>query len=546
MCTVCEQLIIAIDAYIRKADEKLSDTLGKEGFAEPEDTVRHIEQLEEELENIFGEQTEEFRKMLKKAVEQDNDSDADKSLSELFRDFIKNDKTYDKLLIAFLENFTEYIPKLTNIYIGRLDDELVAEQISDTTSSWISQWSQEVSELMHLNSHKELEGILSNGMKTGSSVAEIARNILDAGIRDEFYKARRAALTETLRAHSVAQEEAIQQCPAAEFKEWVHTGSYRNEPRENHVKMSGQIVPKNSNFHLTGADGITYLADYPRDPALPAGESINCHCIHRGVVSEKILGLSLEERKKLQQQAIDEMGDDWQKELDAIDARNKARAGINEDTIKCDWLKHKKTAEERKKYFRSDARWALFESGVIQNDKDLERLYKTVDTKYGPRKVFKSLTELKNDGIITVSKDRLEHSSLGDWTKTNRLDKGGHGQRGMEKLLSTGVEPVIYKQYSNGVRIGSVPNHKSPTKNTNSNRANSDIGQSWFPENWDDDKIMLAGTYTANISSGEGIAKIGIYDGVEIVVYINDGEIGTICPNNMRQPKGDGWENARD
>lgn len=543
MCTACEQLIIAIDAYIRKADEKLSDTLGKEGFAEPEGTVRHIEQLEEELENIFGEQTDEFRKTLKKAMEQDNDSDTNKSLGKLFGDFIKNDKTYDKLLIAFLENFTEYIPKLTNIYIGRLDDELVAEQISDTTSSWISQWSQEVSELMHLNSHKELEGILSDGMKTGSSVAEIARNILDAGIRDEFYKARRAALTETLRAHSVAQEEAIQQCPAAEFKEWVHTGSYRNEPRENHVKMSGQIVPKNSNFHLTGADGITYLADYPRDPALPAGESINCHCIHRGVVSENILGLSLEERKKLQQQAIDEMGNEWEKELDA---RNKAKAGINEDTIKCDWLRSSKTVEERKRYFHSNSRWALFESGVIQNDKGLERLYKTVDTKYGPRKVFKSLTELKNDGIITVSKDRLEHSSLGDWTKTNRLDKGGHGQRGMEKLLSTGVEPVIYKQYSNGVRIGSVPNHKSPTKNTNSNRANSDIGQSWFPENWDDDKIMLAGTYTANISSGEGIAKIGIYDGVEIVVYINDGEIGTICPNNMRQPKGDGWENARD
>ena len=95
MCTVCEQLIIAIDAYIRKADEKLSDTLGNEGFAEPEDTVRHIEQLEEELENIFGEQTDEFRKMLKKAMEQDNDSDTNKSLGELFRDFIKNDK-YNK------------------------------------------------------------------------------------------------------------------------------------------------------------------------------------------------------------------------------------------------------------------------------------------------------------------------------------------------------------------------------------------------------------------------------------------------------------------
>ncbi len=530
MCTACEQLITAIDAYIRKADEKLSDTLGKEGFAEPEDTVRHIEQLEEELENIFGAQTDEFRKMLKKAMEQDNDSDTNKSLGELFRDFIKNDKTYDKLLIAFLENFTEYIPKLTNIYIGRLDDELVAEQISDTTSSWISQWSQEVSELMHLNSHKELEGILSDGMKTGSSVAEIARNILDAGIRDEFYKARRAALTETLRAHSVAQEEAIQQCPAAEFKEWVHTGSYRNEPRENHVKMSGQIVPKNSNFHLTGADGITYLADYPRDPALPAGESINCHCIHRGVVSEKILGLSLEERKKLQQQAIDEMGDDWQKELDAIDTRNKARAGINEDTIKCDWLKRKKTAEERKKYFRSDARWALFESGVIQNDKDLERLYKTVDTKYGPRKVFKSLTELKNDGIITVPDKTLVHSVYGTYKPKSkeypkgRMESGGHTYLAMKECDVKGIEYSVNKKFSNGVCLGNVPSSKLPMKRKGN-------GQSWFPENWDSDKVLLAGTYTANNGNTiESNRKIAVYDGVAIRTLIYD-EVDTICPD---------------
>lgn len=95
---------------------------------------------------------------------------------------------------------------------------------------------------------------------------------------------------------------------------------------------------------LECADGKVRSADFPKDPALPAAEVINCHCIHRGITSEEILGLPLEERKKLQQQAIDEMGDEWKKELDA---RNKARAGINEDTIKCDWLKNK-TVEERK------------------------------------------------------------------------------------------------------------------------------------------------------------------------------------------------------
>ena len=308
------------------------------------------------------------------------------------------------------------------------------------------------------------------------------------------------------------------------------------------MKFSGTIISADKSFMLECADGKVRSADFPKDPALPAAEVINCHCIHRGITSEEILGLPLEERKKLQQQAIDEIGDEWKKELDA---RNKARAGINEDTIKCDWLKNK-TVEERKKYFRSDSRWALFESGVIQNDADLERLYKTVDTKHGPRKVFKSLTELKNDGIMTVSKERLEHSSLGDWTKTNRLDKGGHGQRGIEKLLSTDIEPVIYKEYSNGVRIGSVPNHKNPTKKTGSNKSNSDIGQSWFPKDWDDNKILLAGTYTANFGTGNDIIKKAVFDDVEVVIFLNDSQVGTICPNNMRQPKGDEWENARD
>ena len=128
-----------------------------------------------------------------------------------------------------------------------------------------------------------------------------------------------------MRAHSVAQEEAIQQSPAVEEKEWVHTGAYRNEPRENHVDMDGQVVKKDAPFELTGADGGTYYPMYPRDPILPPGESINCHCIHRGIVSEEILGLPLERRKELQAEAIAEMDDAWEKELNE---RNKAKAGI--------------------------------------------------------------------------------------------------------------------------------------------------------------------------------------------------------------------------
>lgn len=540
MCSECQLLIKAIDAYIAKADNDLADRLKEEGYADSKNTVKHIEELEEKIAEVLQEQSKDFEDLIESADKKG--IDLEEFLKGSWQEFKTTNDIREKLFPIFFNEFTEYVPVLANFYMKEMDSELIVEQISEKTTDWIAQWSYELSDLMHLSSHEEIENILVKGLKNGKGISETARDVLESGIRDEFYKARRAALTETLRAHSFAREESIQQCPASEYKEWIHTGNHKIEPRPNHVRMNGQKVLISENFKLKGADGVTYLADFPKDPALPAAEVINCHCIHRGITSEEILGLPLEERKKLQQQAIDEMGDEWKKELDA---RNKARAGINEDTIKCDWLKNK-TVEERKKYFRSDSRWALFESGVIQNDADLERLYKTVDTKHGPRKVFKSLTELKNDGIMTVSKERLEHSSLGDWTKTNRLDKGGHGQRGIEKLLSTDIEPVIYKEYSNGVRIGSVPNHKNPTKKTGSNKSNSDIGQSWFPKDWDDNKILLAGTYTANFGTGNDIIKKAVFDDVEVVIFLNDSQVGTICPNNMRQPKGDEWENARD
>jgi hypothetical protein len=181
---------------------------------------------------------------------------------------------------------------------------------------------------MQLNSHKEIERILEKGLAEGSGITEFTRAILDSGIRDEYYKARRVAVTEVLRAHSVAQQEAYMQSPAVSEKMWKHTGEYRNEPRQNHVDMDGQRVPVGEPFELIGADGGTYEPMYPRDTTLPPEESINCHCISQPVVSEEILGLPLEERQRLQQEAIDAMDDEWEKELDA---QNKAKAGIDEE-----------------------------------------------------------------------------------------------------------------------------------------------------------------------------------------------------------------------
>ena len=91
--------------------------------------------------------------------------------------------------------------------------------------------------------------------------------------------------------------------------------------------MDGQRVGVKEPFVLTGADGSTYYPQTPRDTGLPASESVNCHCIMQPVVSEEILGLPLEERQRLQAEAIAEDDGAWKAELDA---QNKAKAGIEE------------------------------------------------------------------------------------------------------------------------------------------------------------------------------------------------------------------------
>ena len=115
------------------------------------------------------------------------------------------------------------------------------------------------------------------------------------------------------------------QSPSVVEKEWRHSGAYRNTPRANHVAMSGQRVRKEAAYVLQGQDGGTYYPLYPRDPSLPAGESINCHCISQPIVSEEILGLPIEERRLLQEEALAAMDDAWEEELYL---KNKALAGL--------------------------------------------------------------------------------------------------------------------------------------------------------------------------------------------------------------------------
>lgn len=315
-------ILDAIDRYLAKADEDLADTLKGEGYAEPDNTVSTVNSLEDEVVDALDNQTKGLLQLLDEAEKNNVDLD---TLQKLIMAFLAADTIQFDIAYSAEKMYEVEIPKLANVYMEESEGNLVVETIRERTSNWIQSWSGQLGELTRINTHKQISSLIDECISSGSSIADLTRKIQEGGWRNEYYQAKRFATTEVLRAHSVAREESIQQSPSSTQKEWRHTGSHKNEPRPNHVAMDGQIVAKDEPFVLTGRDGNTYYPMYPRDAILPASETVNCHCIHRGIPDKDILGMSYEERKSMQDDIVNDDNDEWMK---AVNAKNKARANI--------------------------------------------------------------------------------------------------------------------------------------------------------------------------------------------------------------------------
>ena len=75
-------IIEAIDQYLAKADDELTDVLADEGYAEAEDSVKAINAVQEEIAETLQNQTDDFVEALTAA--QDSDwAAAQKKVSEI-------------------------------------------------------------------------------------------------------------------------------------------------------------------------------------------------------------------------------------------------------------------------------------------------------------------------------------------------------------------------------------------------------------------------------------------------------------------------------
>lgn len=299
-------LLNNIDKILKAKDDDLSSQLEDEGFVDSKRQVKHINSIEDSLYTILDEEYEFFASDISEF-----EFNAALYTSMNLESMKVADLTSAKVKELFMNDLKKNLPKLATLYIKRSDSGLTVDTMSYKTQDFIDGWSSSLGEMMQINSHRKLTSIIQSGINNGSSVNDIAKLIRESGIRTNPARARATALTEVLRANSYANYEAMMQSPVVESRTWRHTGSYKNEPRYNHIDMDGQTVLKYEPFVLVGINGGVYEIDCPRDINLPPEESINCHCITTYNVNEQTLGLSLEERRALQQEALDEWNSSW-------------------------------------------------------------------------------------------------------------------------------------------------------------------------------------------------------------------------------------------
>ena len=294
-----DELIDRIDVLIRKEEDDLEENLQAAGFVEPKKAVEVIGILEDEWTEAFNTDCDALLDALEKAL------DLDDFVENIWPGINSSEDLRNAIYDTFFSRFKDMLETSVIGFLAGEDPDLLSDELgilSEPAKAFVEQWSGELADLMNLSTRNQIETILINGQEEHKSVAQVAQDIADSGIRDAGYKARRAAITEVLRAESYGQLEAMRQNPGIIEKEWVHTGAHKNKPRENHKAISGQRVPVNEPFSLSG-----YAPMCPRDTNLPASESINCHCMMKQIRDPNWSNYTYEEKQALREARMEEL-----------------------------------------------------------------------------------------------------------------------------------------------------------------------------------------------------------------------------------------------
>ena len=134
--------------------------------------------------------------------------------------------------------------------------------------------------------------------------------------------------------------------------------------------------------------------------------------------------------------------------------------------------------------------------------------------------------------LQNVEPNAVRHAVLGDFNTKGRMTGGGHGQDNIDHLIQNNMPLNVEHEFSNGVRVGNIPNHKNKAKRTGD-------GQAWFPESWNPAEIAEAGEVIFKKQANGGVGPFfDTHNGVNIGIFVdpNTSKVSTIFPHNRSQP----------
>ena len=322
------EIIECINRIIEKDNDKLYDKLKKMGIAFAAMTVRQISLLEKRIATAM----KKWHKSEKTSLL--NSESLFSFLSSHTTESEADAELVQAVSQAVEETCGDVLQASADQYIRQTDAELSVTEISAPTAAAVSEASVQAGTSVLRHVTDEISNIIQEAINNGDSVDDAAKRIFDGRLRDEYYEARRVAQTEMMRTHAYAKYEALQQSPVVNAKRWRHTGAKGAASRENHVNISGQTVPKDQPFTLTGRDGTTYRPMLPHDTALPAAEAINCHCILEAVIDKDLKSLPPEQKAQMQRDNIRMLNENYaeksgkHKQIAGLPVDNQENGGI--------------------------------------------------------------------------------------------------------------------------------------------------------------------------------------------------------------------------
>lgn len=171
----CDRLTKAIDAYIRKADNNLSDQLGKEGYAKPKKTLQYAESIEDDVADILTEETDYF---VREAKTSGSLEDFQKKLPAV----TAATPATAKLSKTFATQLKRFMPEYAAYYLKKTDKSLKLDRVSKRTTAWIESWSDDLADLMKTTSKAQLESLLKKEINNGGNISQFCVDLINSGI----------------------------------------------------------------------------------------------------------------------------------------------------------------------------------------------------------------------------------------------------------------------------------------------------------------------------------------------------------------------------